>query len=278
MKIYVLTVIILHFYINYSDLNDLSDCNSLKAYSTSPVIHFSANKDTDEYILNCSQEFANIVTIQFDGYYSNLIKTTQLDPTLYPNLETIYYVNFGGIDLSNRFISSISIKLTLHFYYTKLDFYLNRKIVNNQCDDYNVFKDVVKFKDIDTLSFTNSDKFLTMCPYIFTNSYIKSISLREISNTFISKNFLQIIQLNNVSIDINSYIENIELKNVYSFKIDTSFLDKLVFKNTQTLFIHDCNYLTFADGLFESLRHLTRIQLRLNDYSNFFRDHIHGNF
>lgn len=277
MKIlFILVLFSLFTSLHLSDSIDLIDCNRLLTQGI--VIILSEHKDTNEYVFNCSQIFTNFFYIQFDGTYTNIIKTTDVNLNLYPNIDTVYFIGFGGIDLADRFITPYSDKLTLYISYTKIEFFLNGKIVNKECDDYSIFKNILKLNNVNTIGFTNSNRFSIICPFIFSNSFIKLIYIQGITDTFINNNYLQFIHLKNITFDINSNVVGIELSFIYSFKIDSRFLNQLVYKNTKTLFIRDSNFMTFEDGLFTSLRQITRVLLRLNDLANFLKNLTNGNF
>ena len=149
------------------------------------------------------------------------------------NLDTLEMINFKGIDLNVNKIFSIFKRFSFIFVYSKLNFYLNNRLLQPADCSYDSFRTKTTFlSNFNSLTFYFVKYAENLCPYVFNQVFAQSISILDITNSFLNKNRLSFLTLNDTDY---SNKNNIVIKNlVLGFKYEaltSKVMDKYAFKN-----------------------------------------------
>jgi hypothetical protein len=103
-----------------------------------------------------------------------------------------------------------------------------------------------------------------VCPIVFRNANLETLSIIRISSSFIIKNVLNFQDLSeNISEKINSRIFQLSL-NIFHSDLSTKVLNKAVFKQLRVLDISgEIN--SIQNDLFESFQHLKLLRFRVQN-------------
>jgi len=96
-----------------------------------------------------------------------------------------------------------------------------------------------------------------MCPIVFKNSDMDTLSLSNLANTFYKKKLFQFDSLE--FRDLGAKIRELELDNVLNIDLDASLLNPSVFEMTDSLFVYG-SVNSVSNDLIKSLKNLKKIE------------------
>lgn len=123
------------------------------------------------------------------------------------------------------------------FKFNNLNFYTNNTNINSICYNKSFYENSNFFSFTNKTIFVFQNNFFDKeyCSYLFYNSQLLIINIRGIIDTFFVKNSIKYLDiLNDSSISINSNIYQLDVYG-YEMKIESSFLNKQVFENTEII-------------------------------------------
>jgi predicted transposase YbfD/YdcC len=194
----------------FSDI--LLDCN--QTYNASEHIYI---EPSIELLIDNSFQIGKL----FKEDQFNLIKDINLG-------------NIKGIDVQSKFIeSSIETFILASFRFSKLDVYLNEKILNSsQCNTkiYNNLNNFFQYFVAIVFSQVRYPK-NELCPLIFLNSISKQFIFEDIINSYLTKNRLIFSKLN-VSEDFDMGIRRIYMVTLFLYyeNLSANNMDNHLFK------------------------------------------------
>ena len=152
----------------------------------------------------------------------------------------------------------------LFVFNSKFDFYLNEttKITRELCVPQ-YFHQPSVFSGIISLSVSNTDFSTSVCPYILANTAINAIAFMDIANSFIYKNELKFMDLNESVLSIRDLaVLNVEAAYIH---LSNSLLNQQLFKNAKNIII--CCYIySIHEHLLENFIQLKTIMLKLDTF------------
>ena len=256
-----------HFYFDFKAylivINDFAELSKLSACSKNNYkIDILLEQIIKFYAFNMNLFYESIFDLQnilnmfnFGQYYDHQI--------------TIMFQNFAGFnyDINLTRKNDFPIKnYQIQFFESKFVFYLNRKIITNETCNVENFNGktnnyfgsfyIVYFDD-----FTLYDT--KICPYVFHNSKIADLVLKNIANSLIFRNKLEFSALDTFKVDISSINTNfVRLSLVVCFmRIDSNLISKHVFKNIRFLNLIGILY-DIQPDLFKNFKQLKYITIQ----------------
>jgi hypothetical protein len=203
-----------------------------------------------------------------------LCKNNNLDPC--SNLLQVYLAGVKGVDVANKWntISSSELYLTL-VSSTLAFFYMGSGPGQYQCDEKTMRGNLTAagsfFNNFYMILFENTvtyDQKNPVCPFIFTNAYLKYFSLYGLMDSFLVLNLFKSQKVNFSSSTINSSIANLNLKG-YNYALDESLLHRLVFERLQILTLYEMVGSIQPDLFKASFEQLTDIEIQVASLANF---------
>ena len=191
----------------------------------------------------------------------------------------IGFQNFAGFNFNSNFIGNNQFTLNryaIQFFESKFAFYLNRKLVTKEtCKWENFFEKSIFFGSIINIFFDEYTLYDSkICPYVFHNTQITNLALKNIANSFIFKNSLEFFDFENLKVNkvsISTYIQSLSLSLCFT-RINSHLINKYVFKNLVNLYLIGIIYDIEAD-LFKNFKQIKFISLQ-SDVS--FKDLFHS--
>ena len=171
-----------------------------------------------------------------------------------------FEINLYEMRPKNPLKTEISRDMTL--YDSELEFYSKNKRIES-CEEYfslletsknmvNILQLKVNKLKLERVSFRTP-----ICPLALNNSFISSLLLVGLINTFYKVNTLKFIATN---VSFNIYIESIELQDAEKVTIDKEFLNREVFKNLENIHFNgelkEIQANLFSPQNFPSLRYI----------------------
>ena len=201
--------------------------------------------------------------------------------TIHPPNQIFFVVlnNIKGIDIRSKPLYKTTFGLDLSKYNlvwslekTKFEFYKNQELINkNICDfslsydsnnnTYKVYSELF-FTGLQCLVLESSVEFLKeTCPFIFMNSAIRILNIKFVYSTFIGRNLLSFMDIQEKGIEkITSNVLQLIIK-VYHVKLDSSILNKYVFGRISFLDING-QISSIQEDLFKSFKNLKVLRIR----------------
>ena len=224
-------------------------------------------------------------------FHSNFILSKKFNITnifdyamFFKKYTDVNFVNLKGFELdmindldqNERFIEQDNIDI-FNCVKCKMEFYSNGRLVKT-CQDIidsnngsvrSVFQ-IRKSSEVSIMALIDSQFKTTLCPLVFMNSYISTLIITGLADTFYKRNILAFE--NRTFEDLNSTIKQIILTKIENINIDSSFLEPFVFQNlTMISFFGPVNMI---DG--NSLNRLNNL-VNIAFEKEYYRDMIHKN-
>jgi hypothetical protein len=190
---------------------------------------------------------------------------------------TLTLQNYKGFALKSnpfkhvQFINSNTLKIW-SIQYSTFDFYdENNKLVDNKCSNLllnNSFDN--QFNGYMLILYET--KFSTnMCPFIFWNIKLLILNLYRISSSFVEKNQLEFLQINE-TLNLNSGIQHLQVF-IYHSELNAKFLNKQVFKQIKVIDLNG-QITKIEQDLFKPFNKLNFVRLRTQYIQNIL---VHNN-
>ena len=210
--------------------------------------------------------------LSYNSFRFNLInkKMNDIGLKLDQLIDFLDLKQIKGIDLSQR-VTFLEIVTNLRISnYSKLDaYYNNQRIQDSQClylMEHSLFAfnvtNLIIGKKIDNIYNKINNYTDQICPLIFQNSIIKSLTLMDLYQT----NTLKFIQINS---SINSNIERLNLF-CCEFKIDLRLIDQFVFENLIEIEVRE-NLTGIDKESFKFLNNLQSLYLNISNLNYFIK-------
>ena len=156
----------------------------------------------------------------------------------------IIFINLKGIDILSHHLLNYLNSNNYHLTIQKsiFEFYFqNSKIKQLECSSeaiYTLFQNIFP-KNIN-LIFLNSNKYSSsICPFFFKNSSIKQLTIKNLVNVFVKKNYIQFANDSKTICDnLENNCDRLELKDVFKILITNKILSKCVFKRLNYIYIY----------------------------------------
>ena len=253
-----------------------------------PFLLINKFSDLSEIKINCSHYFNNFEAVSIIPD-SPIILDDSLDLSdLFFDFDQLtikfifYYANFRGINLNFMansgivvtFFSNKHSKFSLRMRYSKFAFYNNKNQLLNpnstECGQYRFENGYNFFSKIKELYVADSIYATKICPMWFVNSKLLYVSLQSISNSFINKNMLEFIEIDeNISVNLITRINQVVLEVSYVF-LTTKILDRNLFRNIVELDVFGNNIYDIEHDLFKHFSHLNQILFFIDNFKQFF--------
>jgi hypothetical protein len=248
--------------------------NKYKIIKEDKELYLSNFDNLKELKFNCKQEI-NITLLALQPNNPIILDESldikNLTITSNYNYLLIILYNFKGIDLiSNPFKH---LKQGLFFQFTKFDFYVKNKQIDkfNNCNDQ-MIPNLNIIQQANSITISNSNKNSDInnketCPFLFKNTFISSLSIRNLKYSLIYKNSFS-FQNVSIMIQLNSLIYQTYLE-VYHSNLDAKLLNKHVFRNLTYLFVVGVINKIEADT-FVNLHHIRLLRIKSQNVKNIF--------
>jgi hypothetical protein len=200
---------------------------------------------------------------------------------------SIHFSNIYGIDVESNIRDDLKFTninnnnnnqfdykyLMWHFELSNFHFYFKNKIINNETCTYELFKQTNGFLSqihflIMESDVTYSDQ---ICPLVFHNSIIQTLSIKMVSSSFIFNNkfaFIKDIPLHLFDYPFNSNILQLKIS-LYHYDLDLKLLNEHVFESIMDLDI-DGIIKSIQDDLFKSFTNLKQLRFRTQNVKGLF--------
>ncbi|CAF1101456.1 unnamed protein product [Brachionus calyciflorus] len=174
----------------------------------------------------------------------------------------IFLTNINGIDIEMSSLKNqLNISQTIiEFSFSNFYLYYKNSEFKNCSNDFSTRNNLFDFfKDTNALSFTYTVKYReNLCPLMFRNSLIQTLTFHGLSNSFLWRNILTFKDLNQT---LNSNIKQLSIS-MFNFCLTKSLINGNIFEKVQTIFIG--GYLKRIDEfIFKNFKYLKLIQLQL---------------
>jgi len=191
----------------------------------------------------------------------------------------IHFSNIKGIDIESNVLNDLTFinyqfdyKHVLWFFdSSNFHFYFKDKLIDNETCNYklvyktNSFLSYVYFLFMES-GVNYSDQ---ICPLIFHDSLIQTLSFKMISSTFIYKNIFAFRDIPSYLYDsFNANILQLQLI-LYHYDIDSKLLNENVFKSIMGLDL-DGTIKSIQDDLFKSFTNLKQLRFRTQNVQSLF--------
>ena len=163
------------------------------------------------------------------------------------------------------------------FYYSKVDFYLNRTLIRS-CEDLENLNEIPQYvfnafwpyynDDISGLydvRFYNCEYTRKICPLLIRLSQIAVLRFFGIQNTYYKSNYPRFLPVSNSSINLTYYLETpleLDLVNMQNIELNSDILNKFLFTHIYALRLFG-DIVSVEKGLFKSFSRLRFIHLDL---------------
>ena len=252
-------------HVQFDDFNQLVDikCDEKVKFDTENLLLNAERKILIENYLNLNQLLPHI----------NFV----LAPKDVPN---ILVRNIKGFDQTlqnhHKYTNFLVTNYEMYFTSVNFEFYLNNTQItgdtcryeNFQSKSLNYFWPMTKIFLIYEISYTSP-----ICPYVFINSQLLMMGLYEVTNSFIYKNRLEfinvddeILSLNHTNLNGPAYL----LINIVFEALTTKILCPHVFKNLQYLTIIGAPS-SLQTNLFGSFKKIEHLMLNMDNLKSFFQ-------
>jgi hypothetical protein len=182
----------------------------------------------------------------------------------------VLFHKIKGFDFYDRNLSLNHENLedySINFYDSMFDFYLNGTKLVACSANYTFFN---YFGSIQTLVFNKNTLYNTkVCPYVFSNTNLKYLEFKEISNSLIYKNQLEFLPIDsNVSIAIRL----VKIQFTLAFEhLTLKILDKNLFKKLQIITLNGILN-SIETNLFVHFHEVNRVILNIENLKTFFHN------
>lgn len=236
--------------------NALNDVYFRLSKSSSSILDSSFDLLNNELFLNEAKET-----------YLNLISIFEIASS---TINRIRFRFLKGFDITETVEKNIS--LQLEFYYSKLDFYLNRILVQS-CDDLISGKHFSHSYEKDA-RFYYCEYNTKICPLGFLHLGIGRLRFYGIQNTFYRSNYPKFIPMNN-TFEFMNYSSPflLDLIDMQNIELTSTILDRTVFKDLFTLRLFG-DIKSIQSGLLKSFRSLKIIHLDTKSIKRLFHNGI----
>ena len=241
-----------------------------------------------EIKINCFHYFSNFNAISIIPN-SQIILDDSLNLTgLFLDFDPLtikfifYFANFKGINLNFKansgivltFFSKEERKFSLRMRFSKFAFYNNRnqllKPNSTECSQYRYEYGQNFFFEIRELYVAYSIFSTKICPMWFVNSKLQFVTLNTISNSLISKNKLEFIELDEKdAISLITPIKKITIEISYEY-LTTSVLNRHLFRNIVQFNVFGNNIYDIEYDLFKHFSRLTQILFFIDNFKQFY--------
>jgi hypothetical protein len=191
-----------------------------------------------------------------------------------PQLKLIYLQKIKGFNcISNQTINNIFNSYVLNLEGSKFEFYMDERPINKETCVLANFprRSANYFGSIQTLFMVNSPFYSRdICPYVFLNSPLYQLGLFTISNSFIYKNELGFLEINQTEkFSLNVKMKKLLINMAYE-DLDEKILNRFVFKE---LVIFDLTGIVYSieNDLFSHFKKMKLIILNIENFSAFFQ-------
>ena len=275
-----------------SVMTDDKECRNMSrkylSYETDQTFNntqavFSKFNSFSELKMECDQKFNITKIVLFlpkkpcilDKYFmmENFFNQYQIS-----FIKKINLVNLKGIDIQtvqqppkHTKLSNYEKGLILGIYLSKFDAYAHHTLIDSSNCDLTTYNSTNSFfNSLYGVSFVGVVYPKSVCPYLFENSSIAQMVFTDIRNSFLSKNRLNILELNQTS-SIKIRMKHLKaLSFILSYEILTSkIFNAKLFGNVEELVIEGVVNGMQSD-LFKEIKSLKNINLQINNLKNFF--------
>ena len=257
------------------------DCDALNEH----VIHESSIQingfnSFSEIIIECSFYFGNLDLIEITPKRALILDNSfNLNRIhVYSAPTNYHFSNLKGINLNLNLIGSLpshsvsSHELFVTMINSKLDFYLsNSKRLENEddCNSYRL-KEPNFFTNLSKLELNYVVFSSKLCPMLFMSSKIDTLNIFSISNSFINRNRLFFMPIN----ESNSKLLSLDIKSLQlSFHYESlskEILNEHLFRKTEIILIICSNVIDVDQDLFKNNFYLHRINWHIENIRQFY--------
>ena len=226
----------------------------------------------DQLNFNCSSKILviNLILLPnsdlfLDNTFDLISIVNQIQPYYKKTLTISFYKieGFNYVEFKYEKITDYSIYIS----FGRFDFYLENKLIGeNECTYANFINKTSFFGSITDLRLgLNVVYSKKTCPYVFTNSYLTLLSINKIVNSFIYKNQLEFIDLNqssNFSLN-NKVLRYLNIELTYE-NLTSKIVNPHVFKYVKFITVLGILY-DVENQLFSNFKKLKLLQLIANN-------------
>lgn len=227
----------------------------------------------DDLILDCNRTYSTDRFIEFNPRQPIIIDSAfNLNRLIsFPNLKKLYtlcMIYFKGIDINTH---RILVKVDFYFTSSKLDFYINNSLITKkECimENFESFDNSrTFFSNFGSIAFIGVSYKHPVCPFVFLNSNLYTVYFTDIANSFLNKNVLNFIDVNETNISM-IFIKNLMLDikyDVLSFNI----MNRYLFQNLERIKIYGC-LIDINEELFKHFDSIKKLDFVLDNLREFF--------
>ena len=286
----ILFVIFLLSNTHCSELNDKSDeCDAWVSQhvfntterhyfnTTSLIVRFRELSEVE--IVVCTQ--VHLETVELLKLYAErgILIDSDLDLTnllfmvkFRSDHKLIQFLNVKGFNQVGHLHSKISNLhgYVVHFFNTKFDFYMDKRLIaQNSCLEMD-FQHVNFFGAIRVLVLSENIQYIRpVCPYVFTNTALTQLGMFEITNSFLLKNQIKFVHVNCCDLHTNS-LTLLKISVAYE-AITFDLVNKHVFAHVRTLYLNGI-ITRIQTELFGHFKQVKFVQVSSDDFTNFYQN------
>jgi hypothetical protein len=223
----------------------LKDCEA--AYTPSAVLEFVPNQ---EIIIDSQFDLNSIISRNYSQALKSIIMTY-----------------FSGIDLNTN---DLNVSYIIFMYvFSKLNLYNNNTLLKpSECNQKTFGSRKSFFSNFYYVSFTYVKYPESLCPYIFKDAYLYKVFMYDITNSYINKNRLSFVDLNETNSEHVSFVYKLVLGVKYE-TLSSKILSKHVFKDLFEIKLTGV-LIDIQVDLFKPFKSLKNVDIRIDNFKEFF--------
>jgi hypothetical protein len=232
---------------------------------------------------NLTSQFFNVAKMQLNPR-KKLVLNSELDIQKAfnknpPSRLNLLFYKLNGVDMLGWMLAERVRNYAIQLHESAIAFYVDGLAPG----EYECTEDLLKtnkkntntttfFNFVSTLTIPSSavfDSYTPVCPFVFTDAKLITMTLEGLVDSFLIKNVLHFSQASSCNkSSINSKIDQVLIR-TFNIKLDETFLHPLVFEKVQYLTI-TISIGSIQSTLFKSLKFLRIIHIQMCSLNNFF--------
>ena len=181
--------------------------NTTYSYNLSLFVRFDSFADLYTTTSNCKYPVSRSVSMlpnQMVLLEANLDFAKIFTSLQMQRMETLTLLNIQGIDRSLATIFRTRTQTLLSLHYSALSIYSNNTLISEQDCTSSSYPGVNRFfRDVFTFYAIKTKFAHPVCPLMFRGSFLNSIYIADITNSFMSKNRLRFVELSDEVMQMN---------------------------------------------------------------------------
>ena len=273
-----LLIFILNFNIQASIGECISKTNSYFSNENEFLVISNFNKFQDLF-LECKEVY-NIYSFAFFMPNKPILIDQSLkwekifDKKSFKSLNNLFMNNFKGFDMNAKpigFQNTLIVNRYLLYAFSSLDFYINNTLIQKSDCKIELFDSNEKkiFYSFTWISFIYTKYQEEICPFVFQNSFLDQIYFTDITNSFLSRNLLNFVDVDFNKTDAPGVIIRKVILQLNYASLTTQILNKYLFRIINKIKLYGVVN-KIQSGLFLNFYYLKYMDLQIDNFRELF--------